>query len=69
MNAFRYTDALTVEKSAFGTDESIRHTYAEPENVTTLGAEFIADAPANINLEVVIGLMKSGLHLEAHLLR
>src|SRR5699024_5915338 len=49
VNAFRYTDARTVEKSALGTGDSIRHTYAEPAYVMTMGAEFIADAPANIN--------------------
>ncbi|OAV51203.1 glycosyltransferase family A protein [Enteractinococcus helveticum] len=49
VNAFRYTDARTVEKIPSGIGHSIRHTYAEPTNVSTMGAEFIADAPANIN--------------------
>src|SRR5699024_269476 len=48
VNAFRYTDARTVEKLPSGAGRSTRHTYAEPTNVSTMGAEFIADIPAAV---------------------
>ena len=48
VNAFRYTDARTVEKISPETARFTRHTYADPKNVLTLGAEFIADVPADV---------------------
>src|SRR5699024_7474165 len=51
VNAFRYTDAQTVEKipqNAPDQSGSIRHRYAEPANVTSIGAEFVGQIPPNI---------------------
>lgn len=52
VNAFRYTDALTVEKIAGGTEdakEMARHSYAEPQHVRAIGAEYIGQVPSGIN--------------------
>lgn len=47
VNAFRYTDAVSVEKTVLGqpsqTDHR-RHSYITPQNVSTLGAEFVGQA-------------------------
>ncbi|HEY4536178.1 MAG TPA: glycosyltransferase [Enteractinococcus sp.] len=51
VNAFRYTDARTVEKFIHTPDlrsNTKRHTYIEPKNYRSLGAEFIAEVPSNI---------------------
>ncbi|GAA4119651.1 glycosyltransferase family 2 protein [Enteractinococcus coprophilus] len=49
VNAFRYTDARTVEKVPSTVGSALRHMYAEPDNVTRFGAEYIGDVPAHIN--------------------
>src|SRR5699024_6066766 len=51
VNAFRYTDAQTVEKIPQNSPDqsgSIRHRYAEPVNVTSIGAEFVGQIPPSI---------------------
>lgn len=61
VNAFRYTDARTVEKiepsSHHRQLEPSRHSYAEPINVRTIGAEFVGAAPEGITPE-------SGYHID-----
>lgn len=51
VNAFRYTDARTVEKiesSSHGTPVASRHSYAAVENGKRLGAEYIGTVPDGI---------------------
>lgn len=51
VNAFRYTDASTVEKihpHASRPEQRERHSYAEPLNIVGLGAEFLGKIPANL---------------------
>lgn len=51
VNAFRYTDAHTVEKIQRGPQGSAagsRHSYVEPGNITSLGAEFVGQIPEDI---------------------
>lgn len=51
VNAFRYTDARTVEKIQRGPQGSAagsRHSYVEPGNITSLGAEFVGQIPEDI---------------------
>lgn len=51
VNAFRYTDASTVEKinpHDSRAEHRQRHSYAEPLNVVGLGAEFVSNPPANL---------------------
>jgi len=51
VNAFRYTDAVTVEKLEVAPGKPVlhRHTYAAPAAVNTLGAEYIGRIPADID--------------------
>lgn len=51
VNAFRYTDAYTVEKLAPESDKystSIRHSYADPVNTHVLGAEYVGEIPPTV---------------------
>jgi len=51
VNAFRYTDARTVEKIQRGPQGSVagsRHSYIQPANITSLGAEFVGQIPEGI---------------------
>jgi glycosyltransferase involved in cell wall biosynthesis len=52
VNAFRYTDARSVEKLAVEVGRRsnvLRHSYGEPRAVEALGAEFVGDAPEEID--------------------
>src|SRR5699024_2200391 len=51
VNAFRYTDALAVEKletGVRGEGQTLRHTYSDVGNVASLGAIFIGEVPDHI---------------------
>lgn len=51
VNAFRYTDATSVEKIDYApstTTTTNRHTYAEPHNLMALGAEYRGPVPSGI---------------------
>lgn len=52
VNAFRYTDATAVEKIPPKVDHQsamARHSYAQPSNVKTLGAEYVGTVPETIS--------------------
>src|SRR5690625_935572 len=52
VNAFRYTDAISVEKLVIEGDRPsnmLRHSYGEPRAVQALGAEFVGDVPTGID--------------------
>ena len=52
VNAFRYTDAVTVEKLTENVqdgNELARHSYTEPQNVRAVGAEYTGQVPPEIN--------------------
>jgi glycosyltransferase involved in cell wall biosynthesis len=66
VNAFRYTDARTVEKIDPGTKETqAGHSYAPPQNVSTLGAEFVGEIPNGIRPEAGYRIDEIGVRQRA----